>query len=342
MIIYSPRRFGKTSLILETIHRLKKEGFPCIYIDVSTITSKRDFAQRLASTIAKETSKGISEAVRKIKENIPKITPKIVLKGEGDMEFFVEFEDKKSDMDKLLLNLYDLPQRIAEKKKKKLIVAFDEFQEIQRLDGEDIEKNLRAKIQHHSDVAYVFMGSKRHLMERIFNDKTRAFYKIGKHLSLRMIPKEEFSAFIIKRLKETGIRIELPLVDEILKITACHPYYTQMLMHEIWNESYPERVITAESVKRGMEQVFLNQESLFVNLWDSVSSKQRNLLVALSADEELSLCAQSTIIKYELGSAATVNKSLKALENKELVEQKGERYRIQDIFFKEWVKARGS
>lgn len=338
VILYSPRRFGKTSLILEVISRLRKEGYLCVYVDLFPISSKRNFAERLASVIAKDTSKRVEEVIRKIKDFIPNITPKIVLKGEGNMEFDLEFGERGLDTDRLLTSLYDLPQDIAQKRKKKLVMVFDEFQQIGEIDGEAIEKELRAKIQHHQDVAYVFMGSKRHLMERIFNDKSRPFYKIGKTFTLRKIPKDKFALFIEKRLKDTGMGIEPFLIEEVLKITDGHPYYTQMLMHEVWNESYQDRTITQESLKSGLDQVFLHQLDAFILLWDLLSPKQKNLLAALAIDENLSLHSQSAIIKYELGSPATVSKSLKMLANKELLEQEGRRYVFSDIFFKEWLR----
>ncbi|MDI6794989.1 MAG: ATP-binding protein [bacterium] len=260
VILYSPRRYGKTSLILKLINDLKKEDYLCIYVDLFPVSSKRDFAQRLASAITKDTSKRIEDVIQKLKEHLPKITPKIVLKGEGNMEFDVEFEERALDIDRLLANLYDLPQNIAQKRKKKVVVVFDEFQQIGQIDGEEIEKELRSKIQHHNDVAYVFMGSKHHLIERIFNDKTRSFYNIGKRFTLRKIPKDKFAAFIKERLKKTGVGIKPTLIEKVLKITQDHPYYTQMLMHEVWNESYPGMIITEESIKRGVEQIFSQEE----------------------------------------------------------------------------------
>lgn len=338
VILYSPRRFGKTSLILEVIRCLKKEDCLCVYVDLFPISSRRDFAQRLASAIAKDTSRKIEEVVQKIKNYLPRITPKIVLKGETDLEFDLEFEDRELDIDRLLTGLYDLPQDIAQKRNKRVVVVFDEFQQIGQINGEEIEKGLRSKIQHHNEVAYVFMGSKRHLMERIFNDRSRPFYKIGKTFTLRKIPKEKFMIFITRRLKDTGMKMESTLIEKVLELTDGHPHYTQMLMHEIWNESYPGKTVTLDSIKSGLAQVFLHEGDAFIALWDSLSPRQKNLLVALASDENILLYSQSAIIKYELGSPATVSKSLKILRNKEILEQEEGRYIFSDIFFKEWIK----
>ncbi len=341
VIIYSPRRFGKTSLILEVMERLKKEGCLCVYIDLFPITSKREFAQKLYSSIAKSTSSKIEEVIQRLKDLLPKITPKIVLKGEGDMEFDVEFEERTGDIERLLDSLYDLPQKIAQKRNKRVIIVFDEFQQIGELDGEKIEKELRSKIQHHPNVAYVFMGSKQHLIERIFNDKARPFYKGGKRFKLDKIPKDEFSIFIKKRLEETRVKIEQDLIDYVLGITDSHPHYTQAIMQNIWNESYPSKIVTKESIERGKEQLFRHHQDEFIKLWDSLSPKQKNLLIALTSEGKTLLSAQATIVKYELGSAATVNKSLKKLLQEGILERENGGYIFPDIFFKEWVKRRG-
>ncbi len=230
-----------------------------------------------------------------------------------------------------------LLQGSPRKERKKVIVVFDEFQEIGNIDGEMIERNMRSKIQHHRDVGYVFLGSKRHLMDSIFNNKSRAFYKIGKFFSLKEIPQEKFASFIKKRFKDTGIEIKQELCDEILRISGCHPYHTQMLCHEAWNESNKE--VDKYAIERALNSVISSQNYAFTMIWESLSSKQKNLLIALNKGE-IELHSQSTITRYELGSSATVSKSLKTLETKEILEKEEGAYILTDPFFNEWIKSR--
>jgi hypothetical protein len=155
---------------------------------------------------------------------------------------------------------------------------------------------------------------------------------------LRNIPKDRFATFIYKRFKETGVEIGQNLIEEVLEITDGHPYYTQMFMHEVWNESYPTKMVTQDAISRAEEQIFLNEESYFTALWNSLSPKQKNLLVALISEEDILIHSQSAIITYELGSPATVSKSLKVLKEKGILEQIANRYIFSDVFFKEWIK----
>jgi len=337
VILYSARRYGKTSLILKVLSKLRGKGYICIYADLFPASSKRKFAQILATAISKGVSSKLEDVGKTLREILPVITPKIILKSEGlDME--VELSSRETDIDKTLEELYDAPAKIASRRKKKVIVVFDEFQEIDNINGEEIEKNMRSKIQHHSNVGYVFMGSKRHLIDDIFNNRNRAFYGIGKFFSLGKIPKEEFVSFIKKRFSATGLKINKDLSNKILSLTECHPYYTQMLCHEAWNESHKKRV-DEKSLERAINSVINSQSYAFTSIWDGVSPKQRNLLIAL-VNGESSLHSQDVVVRYDLGSPATVSKSLKTLEEKEIIVRENGSFNFIDPFFREWIRLR--
>jgi len=175
-------------------------------------------------------------------------------------------------------------------------------------------------------------------MDRIFNTKSSAFYKTGKFIYLKKIPDGKFAQFIKKRFKDTTLKIEDKEIQKILKITQCHPYYTQMLCHEIWNESLEKKLVRDEEIENALKFILLNQSYTFTIIWDGLSAKQRNLLIALANEEETMLHSQNMIFKYELGSPATVNKSIKILEKKEIIEKEDKKYAFSDLFFKEWIK----
>jgi len=341
VILYSPRRYGKTSLVLEVLDRLRKKDCLCVYIDLFPVSSKMKFARIVASALAKGTSRKVEEIGRVIREFLPSLIPKITFKGsKGWPDFDLEFGERKMDIDKLLSDLYDAPERIAKKRNKRVVVAFDEFQEIFNINGEEIEKEMRSKIQHHQDVAYVFLGSKRHMIERIFNDQSRPFYKIGKFFPLEKIPRDDFVKFIVKRFKHTGFSIPSNMAERIVEITDSHPYYTQILCYEVWNECLKGGRISETLVDKGLEGVLLDHSYAFTSLWDSLPSKQKNLLIALVFEENPSLHSQFLIEKYDLGSPATVSKSLKTLEIKGILERESHKPVFSDFFFKEWVRRR--
>jgi len=340
ILLFSPRRYGKTSLILKILDELKKEGFINVYVDLFRITSISTFIKVYTSAITQASATKLDEAIQFIKDHFPIIIPKVVIKSSEPTKFELEFESTKRDLDKVLDDLYDLPQKVATKRKKRMIVVFDEFQEIAALNL-PIERNLRAKIQHHDRVSYCFMGSKRHLLDELFLDKNRPLYCLAKSIPLGKIPKEKFKTFIRLRFKSVGMSIKEELVEQILKITACHPYYTQQLCHEIFNICFSKKrvsIITAKDIELAKDKCILAQSYAYSTIWDGLAGRQKDLVLALALNPEANIYSQDFLSKYQLGTPATVQTAVKALEKKGLLERQNGNYSISDIFFVEWIK----
>lgn len=340
ILLFSPRRYGKTSLILKVIDNLKKEDIIPIYVDLFRITSVHTFIKIYTAAITKATATKLDEAVQFLKTNFPTIVPKVVIKTGEPTEFEFDFEAAKKDIDKLLDDLYDLPQKIAVKRKKQLVVVFDEFQEISALNL-PIERSLRAKIQHHDKVAYCFMGSKRHLLDELFLDKNKPLYRIAKPVPLNKIKAEKLKSFIHSRFKSIDMAIDKILIDELLKLTACHPYYTQQLCHEVFNVCFSKEeayTITLKDVEMAEDKCISAQSYAYSTIWDGLSGKQKDLILALFLNPEANIYSQEFLVKHELGAPATVQTAVKALEKKGLLDRANGGYSISDVFFVEWIK----
>jgi len=342
ILLFSPRRYGKTSLILKVLDELKKEGFINVYVDLFRITSISTFIKVYTAAITQAAATKLDEAVQFIKEHFPTIIPKIVIKPNEPTEFEFDFEVGKKDLDKALDDLYDLPQKVATKRKKQLIVVFDEFQEIAALDL-PIERNLRAKIQHHDKVTYCFMGSKRHLLDELFLDKNKPLYRIAKSVPLGKIPEQKFKSFIHTRFKSVDMVVEENLIDQILKITVCHPYYTQQLCHEIFNICFSKKeasTVAPKDIELAKHKCISAQSYAYSTIWDGLAGKQKDLILALSLNPEANIYSQEFLTKHGLGAPATVQTAVKALEKKGLLDRQNGSYSISDVFFVEWIKRR--
>lgn len=339
LIIFSPRRYGKTSLMFKVMDELKKKGIVCVYVDLYPAVTKEKFANIFASSIAKAKAGKLDEIIQIIKELIPPI--KLTVRPE-DAESGIELElsKGKEDVDANLTKLYDLPERVAKKMGKKLVVVFDEFQEVTKLDSKDIETNIRSKLQQHKNVSYVFMGSQRHLLDQMFNDKNRPLYRAGKPFNLGRIPEDEFSQFIKERFKAGGLGISKEVISQILKQTQCHPYYTQQLCHDIWNQcmSRDAKDVQENDVIQGKEQVLKNQNYAYTSMWDSTKGVQRALLHAMAVSDEKGIFSSGFREKYHLGAPSTVARAVEYLEEKGFIEKDGNDYVISDAFFQEWIK----
>lgn len=340
VLIFSPRRYGKTSLIIKVLDELKREGFITIYVDLFRVTSIQSFIKIYTSSVTKASATKLEEAIQFLKEHFPALIPRIVIKGQESAEFEFDFEAVKKDAERLLDDLYDFPQRVAVKRKKRLIVVFDEFQEIATLNL-PIERQLRAKIQHHDKVSYCFMGSKRHLMDELFQDKNKPLYKIAKAIPLGKIPSERFKAFIHSRFKSVDMRIESGLIDEILNVTGCHPYYTQQLCHEIFNTSFSKEepaIANQKDINSARDKCIQAQSYAYATIWDSLAAKQKSLVVALCKEPCANIYSQDFLGRHSLGTAASIQTAVNALEKKGVLDRENGSYFVSDVFFIEWLK----
>jgi len=339
VLVYSPRRFGKTSLLSEVLAALRKEGILTVYADLFLATSKNKFADIYASALASGTETKVEAMVRTLRDLLG-VAPKFTLKSDTlPVEVIIELELRRTDVGRVLEKLYDAPQRIAKKKGKRVVVVFDEFQEIAKMDGEEIERSMRTKIQHHDKVAYVFMGSRKHLLAQIFGSRARPFYKSAKEYPLGGIPPDQFGEFIHDKFRKSGFRVEAAAIARIIEVAGGHPYYVQQLCHELWNRNLAKKEVGTGDIDAALEAVLSLNSMGYVQIWDSLPAQQKAVLLAVAADGDQVYSAEF-IERRGLISAAHVQRALKSLEQKEIIE-KNTHWAIGDVFFKEWLKRQG-
>jgi len=339
VIIFSPRRYGKTSLILEVLDRVKKEGILVVYLDLFKVTSEEGFIAAYGKEVAKLQSGGIRTVLQKLRELLPRLLPKVVLKSEN-AGVEVEF-DPRNERAPLLDDLFEAVATIVTKSSGRAAVVFDEFQEIAGWDpAGKVERQMRAHFQLHSNISYIFMGSKRHLMQEIFQNKNRPFYRFGKYFPLQKIPRDAFSAFIQDRFGESGVQVAPSAIEAILNTTEDHPYYTQLLCHILWNGGREERIVAEGDVQQAVRQIFLREAHAFHDLWDMLPLKARQLLVALAKEgrSQAQLYSSNFLQKHGLGSASSVQRAVSRLMTEEILEKANGGYQFTDVFFRQWIE----
>jgi uncharacterized protein len=243
------------------------------------------------------------------------------------------------DFDRRLQSQYfaevaDLPEKLAGKER--WVVIFDEFQEISRLNGLDFEKELRAVIQHHKNVSYVLMGSKKHLLLGMVTRRDRAFYNFGKLINLEKISPTEWISSISAKMQSSGIKFEEKKIKELIAIAENIPYYVQYLASEVWElavEGHHEGNLLELAVNR----LINNQADYYITLWTSLSVQQQNTLRAL-ATENSKVFSKDFLDRHRLGTSSGVQSAINVLMNDGLLDFHENEYIFEDPFFKQWVK----
>lgn len=337
ILLISPRRYGKTSLIINALELIKNKGLFVFYMDLYKSASVHELLEAYGKGIIRSCRTRVENISDFIKDLFPKIRPKIILGDDGLPSIEVDIKLKEKELMDSLAEILDAPQKIAKKQGKNFVVIFDEFQEIINLDGERLEKLMRACFQHHHNVAYLFAGSKRHLLHSMASDPNRAFYKLGDVMNLQKIAPGEMMKFVEKQFSKGPIKIKKTIIDTVLDVSENVPYNVQYLCHHLWNRCLPKKEVKEDDIDAVLNNIITEQSVNYIVVWDGLSLHQRLLLKAIIKSPEQSIFSKNFISENELGTAGSIQKSIILLTKKNIIDAKGKEIRFNDVFFKEWI-----
>lgn len=333
LVVYSPRRYGKTSLILKILKNLRKEGYNTVYIDFFKVSSRRRFAEMYYSEIMKQMPSW-EKALKKISGLTKKIRPVISLDNQGLPNVSVRFEDGSESED--LTEVFDLPQRLAERKS--WIVVFDEFQDIARLNGESFEKELRASVIHHSKVSYVFMGSKMHILLNIFTHRNRAFYQFGKLYELKKIPSVILAEYLENGFNNSGIKLMPGIPDKIIDICEAIPHYVQYLASGAWEEAQENNCILDKDVlENATDRIIMNQNDYFMKQYEELTAHQQRVLLAI-CEENKNIYTSEFAERFHLTPVSSTQRSVQRLLKDGILSKNADTYNFNDPFLRLWIR----
>jgi hypothetical protein len=345
IFLISPRRYGKSSLIHHALAAMARRGAMTVEVTVSSFSSYLAFLEGYArSLVSAETRwdrarNWLRDAVRSARAEV-RYTPDPTLLTPGTGALSVSFPAVRTDRDiaRLAQDVFALPARLAETRKRRVVVAMDEFQAIAAFDGGAVEHTIRAAVQHQRQVGYVFAGSEPSLMERMLGSK-RPFYKAGPVMRLEKIPADEFAQFIDERFGRSGMRPEPGLGAAIVDLAGNLPYDVQRLAHETWDEVHgrARRRVTLDDLHLALKRLLAEQQTMFEAIWERMTLAQRAALRAVVVEDGRELLSGDVRARHRLGGASSVQAALGALMRDDVIAREGDRYVVVDSLLREWV-----
>ncbi len=339
VVIFAPRRYGKSSLVLKATRDLVRAGVLVAQVDLMTTPTKEKLAEKLATEIHRRIASRLyraREAALSVFRGL-RITPTITIDpNDASVSFGFEPGRAPADVDATVERLLALPGELGAERGRIVALVLDEFQEVVEIDP-DLPKLMRAVFQAQPQVAHVYLGSKRHLMRTIFNDENEPFWRSAKQFELGVIAPELFAPFIAERFQATGKRIDEAAVGAVLEETAGHPYATQELCYFTWEVTPRSQAATPLHVEEGLAGVLRSEHAHFSLIWEDASAAQRLLLAALAAEEGRPYTEEYRR-RHRLPPATNVQKALTGLVRRELVAKTGGgAYAIVEPFLAAWV-----
>ena len=326
IIIISPRRYGKTSLIRKA---LKESPARNIFLDMQLVMSAEDFAAQLLKRVYRISSLSRLKGLIKSFRVIPALTMNPV-SGEVD----VSFRPSQGEMVPLK-DVLNLIEKLGSESKR-ITVALDEFQEIFRID-KGLDRVLRSIMQNHKHVNYIFSGSSESMIQEIFENKKSPFYHFAYLMPLNMISEEEFSRFLEDRFNKMTKQSK-SISSDILEETSSHPYYTQQLAFVVW-EILIRSGYSDDITQKAMNEILQNHDNDYERLWYGFNRTDMKVLIGLSASD-LEPLSNEFSMKFNAGPDSTIYSSLQRLVKKGIIVKHDKYYIIDDPFFRKWIVLR--
>ena len=334
VVLISPRRMGKTSLVRRVISQLDTDKLIAVHLDIYDCRTEYDFYNKLASAVLRQTAGKGELMLRNIKEFLTRLTPKISFGVDPANEMSVSFGIAPEDYPPE--EILQLPEKIAYKIGKHLVVCIDEFQQIGNFPNTlEVQKRVRGVWQLQQEVSYCLYGSKKHMLTNLFQNKRMPFYQFGDIRFLQPIALKDWIPFIRDKFKANGQVISDEQITRICETVEYQSSYVQQLA---WNVMLcSDDVVSEAAMDEAVDDLIGQNSTLFLQQTEGLSSYQMNFLKAIAAGETDDFTSVSMLKKYNLGSKSNISRLQETLIKKELIEKDGRKIIIADPVFRLWM-----
>jgi hypothetical protein len=343
LFFIGPRRYGKTSILHAAEELLTREGVVVLRYNAEAYESLSLLAQALLGGAARRLGGTVEQAATGLRRFFGRLRPEVSYDID-DQRLSVSFGTAARETPELplLAEVLDGIDAMAAEERKVTAVILDEFQHVVMEGGETAERQVRAAVQRHRHLGYVFSGSKTRLLAQMTGDSSRAFWKLGERFFLGPIPREAFRPALARGFTAAGYALDPAALDHILDRAEDVPYNVQRLASACWEmlRVAPHRTLTAELVDQTLVRIVQQENPAYMQLWQSLTRAQKKALKAVIERGGRELLAREALETHEL-AASSMQRALQALDAHGVIREEEEpgrmRYRLEDPFLAAWI-----
>lgn len=337
--IISQRRMGKTGLIYRLFDEIATRSLDIlpVYIDIYASRNMDDFIKLTAESVLRAFPEETSSFGKRFMKFVKSLRPQVsfdTLTGDVQLQIAYQSTQEKEHTLKELFDYLD-SQNI------RILLAYDEFQQIRTYPEQNIEELLRTYMQPLKNIHFIFCGSQKHLMADIFTNAKRPFYSSTVFVTLDKISEESYHPFIQQLFGMNERRISDDAVAYILKWTKRHTYYTQSLCHTVFSDGTAD--VKTDDVKASCLEILQQNEMMYLQYRQMLTPAQWNYLIAIAKEGQvMQVTSKAFLSKYHIGTPSASRRIVKSLLDKELltdfITKDGTYYAVYDVFMSRWLE----
>lgn len=326
--LISLRRMGKTGLIHHVFQEMKAD---CVYVDLLHTTTLKEFTVAFGKAVINQLENPVQKSWKQVTTIFKRIQPSIKFDPlSGQPSFDLSLINEK-EAENTLEDIFNYLKR----RKKKTIIAIDEFQQISFYPEKKTEALLRSYTQNLHHVQFIFSGSSKHILTAMFSHASRPFYQSTQFLFLDHLKADVYSQFIQHHFTKSQKKIDSKSIEEILEWTRIHTFYTQLFCHKVYVRT--EKSVSPQLLSQVKDEIFEENEPYFISYKNLLSDQQWNLLTAIAKEGEVSQISKKKFLNTHHLSASSVQRSVKALAEREMIVHENDTYRVYDVFLGRWL-----
>ena len=338
-ILISPRRWGKTSLVDHVCRQLESSNLITVRLDIFGCKSEYDFYNVLAAAVLKQTATKVQLWMDEAKDFLARLTPRINIPIDPTSEISVSLGiTPETHNPEEVLNMVEV---IAKRKDRHVVVCIDEFQQVGEFENtKSVQATLRSVWQHHHYTSYCLFGSKRHMMSKIFLDRSMPFYQFGDLMWLQKIPTSDWINYIMSHFEREGRHISEQMVSKICESVDHYPSYVQHLASIVLNHTPQGETATENVLPSAIKELISTNEALYMQQIEPLSGYQMNLLRAIVSGIHSGYNEKKVRNQFDLGSPSNMVRLRDALIERDIIYSEMRQLYITDPVFTLWFRQR--
>ena len=333
--LISPRRMGKSGLIQHFFNQSSiREEYYVFFVDIYSTTSLAEFVYLFGKEIYEQLKPQKTQWKEKFFQVISSFRVGFKLDAMSGAPLFDlglgDIHAPQSTLDEIF--------NYIDEADKPCIIAIDEFQQIGEYPEKNVEALLRTQIQRCKKAQFVFSGSKRHLMNNMFNSPSKPFYQSVISMGLDPIPMDEYAKFALRMFEQRGKGLDVDVVNVVWRQFDGYTWYVQMVMNELFSMTEKGSQCDKTMIADAYANIIHVQESSYKNILSQLAPRQKVVLQAIAKEgNACNITSAKFIGKYNLGTASSVQAAVKSLVNNDLITVENGIYRVSDYFFSTWL-----
>lgn len=335
VVLFSPRRMGKTGLIGHVFDREDiKSSYYTFFVDILHTTSLREFTFFLGKEVFRALQPAGRKVIDKLVAALKSLRGKITYDSvTGQPAFGISLGDIQRP-EFTLEEIFTYLDNAG----KPCLVAIDEFQQINEYEDNNVEAFLRGHIQKMKNCHFVFAGSKRSIMNAMFQSPARPFYKSADPLELKAIERDVYSDFVERKFNEYGKSVSRTTVEYVYDLFEGYTYYMQRTFNEAFASIERGEECSMDVVRKSIDNILLMNEVQFAEQMSGLTENQKRVLAAIAKEAHVRKVNTSAFInRYQLSTASVVNAAIRKLLKEDIVTVDLKEYSVPDKFLWLWV-----